>query len=231
MLGWYEDEQYIYIAMEYYQHGNLRDFVLNSPIQSESWARDVIRQILGVLVELTASQLTHRNITPSVSLSAVPKTQLLTSHQNILIATTLPIRVKLGDFHNAKFLFEEDGLRTQVGTLPYIAPEMRGLLNHDHKLSHSYDTKVDMWALGIILHEMLTKMHPFREPGRSRFSEGQYQRFLRQDQPVSLNALQGKASVHAMSFVACMLARDPNLRPTPAGALCVPWFMQPVLPV
>lgn len=68
MLGWYQDEQYIYIAMEYYHLGNLRDYVVNAPIQSESWAREVIRQILGVLVELTASQLTHRNVTPSVRL-------------------------------------------------------------------------------------------------------------------------------------------------------------------
>lgn len=69
MLGWYEDEQYIYIAMEYYEQGNLRDFVLQYPIQAESWAREVIRQILSVLAELTASQLAHRNITPSVPLS------------------------------------------------------------------------------------------------------------------------------------------------------------------
>lgn len=66
MLGWYDDEQYIYIAMEYYEQGNLRDYVLNSLIQAEHWAREVMRQILGVLVELTASQLAHRNITPSV---------------------------------------------------------------------------------------------------------------------------------------------------------------------
>lgn len=52
--------------MEYYEQGNLRDYVINTPIQAEPWAREVIRQILGVLVELTASELAHRNITPSV---------------------------------------------------------------------------------------------------------------------------------------------------------------------
>lgn len=108
---------------------------------------------------------------------------------------------------------------------------MRGHVDEKQKLTHSYDTKVDMWALGIISHEILTKMHPFREPNRPRFSERQYQRFLRDDQPVSLSAMEGNASVHAMSFVACMLARDPNLRPTPAEALCAPWFMHPILPV
>lgn len=63
-------------------------------------------------------------------------------------------------------------------------------------------------------------MHPFRERGRPRFSERGYQHFLREDKPVSLNVLEDKASVHAMSFVACMLARDPNLRSTPEQALC-----------
>lgn len=126
---------------------------------------------------------------------------------------------------------EGNGPRTQVGTLPYIAPEMRGHLDEERKLAFGYDTKVDMWALGIILHEIMTKMHPFRDGNRNRFSEYRYQEFLRQDQPVSLSALEGKASVHAMSFVACMLARDPNLRPTPVEALCCPWFTHPISPV
>lgn len=76
MVGWYEDDEFTYIAMEYYEHGNLFNFVSNSPIQAEYWARDVIKQILEVLAELAKAQLAHRNITPTVlSPPAKPRRQ------------------------------------------------------------------------------------------------------------------------------------------------------------
>lgn len=71
MLGWYQDDESVYIAMEYYPYGNLGQWVLSAPIQSESWAREVIKQILGVLDELDRAQLAHRNIKPSVSLPGI----------------------------------------------------------------------------------------------------------------------------------------------------------------
>lgn len=54
------------IAMEYCEYGNLRDWIAASPLQGEPWAREVTRQILGVLAELAAAQLAHRNLKPSV---------------------------------------------------------------------------------------------------------------------------------------------------------------------
>lgn len=68
MLCWYEDDMFTHIAMEYCAYGNLRDWILSHPFQGEAWAREVMRQILGVLVELDlSSRLAHRNIKPSVS--------------------------------------------------------------------------------------------------------------------------------------------------------------------
>lgn len=66
MVGWYDDDEFTYVVMEYYQHGILKNFVLNSPFQTEIWARDVIRQILEVMSELAVAKLAHRNIIPSV---------------------------------------------------------------------------------------------------------------------------------------------------------------------
>lgn len=69
MLGWYTNTQqrFTYIAMEYYPHGNLRDFLRDAAPQEESWAREVMKQVLGVLAELVAGGLAHRNIKPAVS--------------------------------------------------------------------------------------------------------------------------------------------------------------------
>lgn len=120
---------------------------------------------------------------------------------------------------------EGTGLGTQVGTLAYVAPEMRGNLDQDHKVFRRYDTKIDVWSLGVMLHEILTKKHPFREPGRSRFSELQYRMFPQNNgRPVSLDALDRRVSPYGKSFVACMLARNAAFRPTPAEALNDQWF-------
>ncbi|KAL0639015.1 Protein kinase protein rad53 [Maublancomyces gigas] len=192
-----------YIAMEYYPNGNLRDWLSNSPPQGESWAREVVKQVLSVLSELAVAGLAHRNIKPS----------------NILIASVLPIRIKLGDFHNAKWAYEDNGLQTQVGTLPYVAPEMRRRTSADDP----YTAKVDMWALGIILYEILAGAHPFCEPGRHRFSDRVYER---NETKLVIAMAPAVASAHAVQFVKALLERNPVGRPSPAQALAAPWFVQ-----
>lgn len=119
---------------------------------------------------------------------------------------------------------ENNGLVTQVGSHPYVAPEMHRNSDDKDGVSTGYDTKIDMWALGIILHQILSGSHPFHEPGRRLFSERQYQRFLDGDGQVSLDAVHGMINDDGMMLLAAMLARDPKLRPTPAQALGTPWF-------
>lgn len=116
-------------------------------------------------------------------------------------------------------------MQTQVGTLPYVAPEMRGQVdnNNQNRLAESYDTKVDMWALGVVLHEMLTKLHPFREQGKKLFSGRQYNRFLEGEEAVGLEALEG-VSASGVQFVGWLLNRDAEGRPTPGQALGAEWF-------
>lgn len=84
-----------------------------------------------------------------------------------------------------------------------------------------------MWALGIILHQILTGAHPFAEPGRQRFSEPVYERFLSHNAPVKLAPILARGSVHVQEFVKLMLDRDPLVRPTPAEALEMSWFVLP----
>lgn len=41
-----------------------------------------------------------------------------------------------------------------------MAPEVRGALPEDHDID-SYTEVIDIWAIGIILHELLTTFRPF----------------------------------------------------------------------
>ena len=45
---------------------------------------------------------------------------------------------------------------TSKGSLPYLAPELL-------TFGASYDSAIDIWALGVILYELLTCEQPFAE--------------------------------------------------------------------
>lgn len=59
------------------------------------------------------------------------------------------ITLKLGDFGIARFLNKDNFLKTKIGTPIYAAPEVfKG---------RGYDRKADMYSLGMIIYELLTK--------------------------------------------------------------------------
>lgn len=53
-------------------------------------------------------------------------------------------------------------LHTRLGSQGYVAPELMGLLPRRY-MNDSYSQAVDMWALGCVVHEILTGEIPFRE--------------------------------------------------------------------
>lgn len=77
--------------------------------------------------------------------------------QNVLVASLWPIWVKIADFGVSKQA-EGTELLTRFETLGYLAPEVLGLIRRARK---SYTNAVDMWALGCIVHEILTLQTPF----------------------------------------------------------------------
>lgn len=62
--------------------------------------------------------------------------------------------IKVGDFGGSKVLSTHKSIaNTFSGTYEYMAPE---ILN-----GFSYDNKVDIWSLGVILYEMIAGYRPF----------------------------------------------------------------------
>ena len=60
--------------------------------------------------------------------------------------------LKITDFGLSKLLEDGDFAQEASGTPQYLAPET---------LKKSYDKRVDYWALGVILYQMLTGMFIF----------------------------------------------------------------------
>ena len=149
----FQEDDYLYLVMEYLPGGDLMNLLIKKDILTESEARFYIAELILSIEEIHKLDCIHRDIKPD----------------NVLIDKTG--HIKLSDFGLAKVsdrIFEkEDGKQMQtnnevrshqknyscVGTAYYVAPEV---LN-----KKGYGPEIDWWSVGAIFFEMLVGYAPF----------------------------------------------------------------------
>jgi eukaryotic-like serine/threonine-protein kinase len=125
-----------FISMGYYE-GETLSIRLARGTPSLRDALDLAVQIASGLAAAHAQKIVHRDIKPG----------------NIIL--TKDNQVKIVDFGLARVVAISNATLTvnTSGTLPYMAPEQI--------LGEAVDPRADVWALGVILVELLTGQHPF----------------------------------------------------------------------
>ena len=88
------------------------------------------------------------------------------------------------------------------GTADYIAPELL-----EDKVPHDY--KVDVWALGVLLFEMVVGVPPFND----NTPQDIFERIKRRD-IVDWETLKGILDAITVDLIDSLLQLDPNKRPT-----------------
>ncbi|ELP94977.1 calcium-dependent protein kinase, putative [Entamoeba invadens IP1] len=131
-----EDEEYIYVAMEYITAGSLFARIMKKPL-SEQEGQWVGYQLARTLYYLHSNGICHRDVKP----------------ENILISDEKELNIKLIDFGLAKN-FRDEGLNTPCGTALYAAPEI--LMKKE-----SYTCGVDIWCVGISVFVAMCGYQPF----------------------------------------------------------------------
>src|SRR5450432_2491095 len=133
-----EDRQ-LFIVMAYYEGQTLAQR-LNRGLIQPGEALDIAIQISSGLAAAHARNIVHRDIKPS----------------NIII--TSDGVAKIVDFGLARVVASASATQSisLTGTLPYMAPEQI--------LGEPIDQRSDVWALGVILVQMITGSHPFVRP-------------------------------------------------------------------
>jgi tRNA A-37 threonylcarbamoyl transferase component Bud32 len=129
-------DEYLYLALEYFPCGSLRDRLKN-PV-SEAEAVDYARQIGEALAVLHAAHVVHRDLKPS---------NLMLTDDN---------RVILIDFGSACMQLQASDLSRSdlcTGTPYYVCPEQ--IDNRDP------DGRGDLYSLGVVLFEMLSGALPY----------------------------------------------------------------------
>ncbi len=132
-----------YIAFEYVEGVNLRDYVRANGVLALTEAIDYILQTASALAHAAAHGVTHRDVKPS---------NIIVTPQN---------RVKLIDMGLARLLkTEEDGDLTEsgvtLGTFDYISPEQA----KDPRIA---DVRSDVYSLGCTFYYILTGSPPYPE--------------------------------------------------------------------
>lgn len=140
----YTVESSLYLIIEFCSYGDLQKFQ-NKKSFSEKYIQYYMKQLRDAMQYLQSKNIMHRDLKP----------------QNILLIS--PIHIKITDFGLARIArknennldndLTEDLFTTYCGSPIYMSPE---LLNHE-----GYNTKSDLWSLGVILYELITGTPPY----------------------------------------------------------------------
>ena len=142
LYAYFYDENFIYILFEYARFGSLFDVLKNqNKLITKEKIFQIIYQISKALLHLKQKKIVHKDI----KLENILVTDL--NEKNII--------VKLGDFGCATQCFTKKIFQfSKKGTAQYLSPEII--------ITHKFDYKADVWALGIIIYEILTNgISPF----------------------------------------------------------------------
>lgn len=190
-LDWGQTEGRCFLTLRFFPAGSLRqrlddrDEVWNRPIES---SLDRLSQAASAVAELHRQGVVHGDLRP----------------ENLLLeqANDAPISVHLADFALAD-LVEQQLL---IGAPAYLSPEQLA--------GQAPDRRGDIYALGVILYEILTGAQPF---ATASFSDAIY--LHSQLEPVPPRTLRPDLPVAVEAIVLRCLAKDPAARYASAAAL------------
>ncbi|KAJ1752124.1 hypothetical protein LPJ78_001413 [Coemansia sp. RSA 989] len=205
MLDSFEDDRYVYMVMEYCEHGDLWKHLRQRgqgqgrgrgqgqgqwdglARLSETEARWVTRQIVEALAYMHSCGVLHRDLKLA----------------NIMLGRGMQVR--LGDFGLATWVGAAAGEPvTMCGTPSYISPEIMA--------RQPYGLASDVWALGCLLVTLLTGAQPFR--GVSKITS----------HTVHAVPLPPTLSSEARHLVRALLRVDPRQRLSSSEILAHPFF-------
>ncbi|WP_330340569.1 Stk1 family PASTA domain-containing Ser/Thr kinase [Streptomyces sp. NBC_00557] len=183
------DGSYVYLAMEYVAGCTLRDVLRERGALQPRAALDILESVLAALGAAHRAGFVHRDMKP----------------ENVLIGDDG--RVKVADFGLVRSVDTQTGTTGAVlGTVSYLAPEQIE--------QGGADARVDVYACGVVLYEMLTgaKPHAGDSPAQVLYKH------LHEDVPPP-SALVPGLPYGLDELVASATARNPEIRPQDAVAL------------
>lgn len=191
-----EDAGTLFLAMEYVPGHTLRDVIREAAPMAPGRALAQIEPVLQALAAAHRAGLVHRDVKP----------------ENVLIAPAAPGEqpiAKVADFGLAKAVntaTQHTATGVVIGSVSYLAPEL--------VVKGRADERVDVYAAGVVLYELLTgrKPHEGESPIQIAYAH------VHTDIPAPSLLVPGIPG-YVDALVARATARDVDQRPSDAGVL------------
>lgn len=186
-----DDDGTVFLAMELVPGHTLRDVIAKETPMPPAKALALLEPVVSALASAHRAGLMHRDVKP----------------ENVLIADDG--RIKVADFGLAKAISAETqhtATGVLIGTVSYVAPEL--------VVDGTGDARADVYAVGVILHELLTgrKPHQGESPIQVAYKH------VHEDVPAP-SALVPGLPAYVDALVARATAREVSQRPSDAGVL------------
>ena len=199
IFEFYEGSSLIYIVTHYCKSGNLFQYVrkTNNYI-SESQVSVLLFQILSAINYCHQQNIIHRDIKP----------------ENIMLDDNSKCGypfIRIIDFGTAKYL-EKEYENEVIGTPYYIAPEV---------IKKRYDSKCDLWSIGILLYFLISKKRPFD----GKKIEEIFEAINNKEVNLSIKPFD-TTSDELKDILIKLLKKNPNERLNAQDALNHPWFIK-----
>ena len=194
----FENENYIYIIMEYCSGGDLLSYFEHYEYElPEAKVCEIIHKLSMAIYYLHSYGIVHRDLKP----------------ENILMTDlTSNADIRLLDFGLSKIVGNDEKCTEPYGTLSFVAPEVLQ--------GKPYDKSVDLWSIGIITFLLLCGYMPFDD----KHSEREIARQTIQDPVPYENKIWSKISPEAKTFVDGLLQKKPEKRYSIKEVLEHPWI-------
>lgn len=184
-----QDADSAYLVMEYLPGITLRDLMQEYGSLTSQQTIDISEAVLSGLAAAHKAGIVHRDLKP----------------ENVLLADDG--RIKIGDFGLARAASANTATGAALlGTIAYLSPELvtRGIA----------DTRSDIYAVGIMMFEMLTGEQPFKgeQPMQIAYQHAN-------DTVPAPSGKNSKVPAELDELVMWATARDPEERPRDARAM------------
>lgn len=184
-----QDAESAYLVMEYLPGITLRELLQEYGALTPEQTMDITEAVLSGLAAAHKAGIVHRDLKP----------------ENVLLADDG--RIKIGDFGLARAASANTATgKALLGTIAYLSPELvtRGIA----------DTRSDIYAVGIMMFEMLTGEQPFKgeQPMQIAYQHAN-------DSVPAPSTLNPRVPAEWDEIVLWATAREPDDRPADARAL------------
>lgn len=190
----YEEDDFIMLVMEYIPHGNLLNRIHKYKKFAEHEVAQIASELISALCVLNSSSIIHRDLKPDNIL-------MLSSSNNY--------EIKIADFGLCSCSSKP---QTQLcGSPGFMAPEaLKG---------QAYNSKFDIFSVGVILYVLLTGKMPFPSKSVKNLLEDNEKCDIKFDKKTWK-----EYSAVALNFVQGLMDKDKLRRPSAEMAMGHPWL-------